>query len=87
MRCEQVGQIVSSVPFASFGRPTGSCEEGWRPDSRCDAAGAADLARATCIGKAECSLWVNAAAFAPLPACNASLLWLAVEYECSPSHG
>ena len=52
------GQSISSIGFASYGTPTGSC--GSYATGSCNAANSMTLVSNACLGKASCSVPANA---------------------------
>lgn len=52
------GQAVLSVPFASFGTPSGGCDGGGplSRNSSCDAPGVREQLESMCVGRASCPL-------------------------------
>jgi len=53
------GGTFSSVAFASFGTPTGTCPNGLSVNKACDAANATAKVAAACVGKSSCSISVT----------------------------
>ena len=53
------GALITGVPFASYGQPTGSCAAGFAPSPRCASANASAVLAALCVGRAQCSVLVN----------------------------
>ena len=56
------GSTVTSVIFASFGTPTGSCSGGFAVGA-CNAANSTAILSSSCVGKAACTINVNTALF------------------------
>ena len=54
--------VFSSVQFASYGTPSGSCSAGWQRNASCDGEFTAAAVAAACVGKARCVLNVSTAA-------------------------
>jgi hypothetical protein len=50
------GGTISSVDFASFGTPEGSCLTGLVVNSSCNAADSKTVVEKLCLGKASCSI-------------------------------
>lgn len=53
-------EYIGSIPFASFGTPTGSFPN-FAADPSCDAPGAVAAIEAECVGDNECTIAVNQA--------------------------
>ena len=51
--------FIASVPFASYGQPTGDCAAGFEIDAACNAPNSSAALAALCVGKPSCSLLVN----------------------------
>ncbi len=57
------GETVSSVDFASFGAPGGSCAAGFTHNATCDSNHSMAVVKANCVGKNNCSLDASCATF------------------------
>ncbi|GAV87945.1 Glyco_hydro_35 domain-containing protein/Gal_Lectin domain-containing protein [Cephalotus follicularis] len=74
------GQKISSIKFASFGTPEGSC--GSYRQGSCHAFHSYDAFQRLCVGQNSCSVTVAPAMFGGDP-CPSVMKWLAVEAICS----
>ncbi|XP_031253021.1 beta-galactosidase 9 isoform X2 [Pistacia vera] len=81
LQCED-GHIISSIEFASYGSPQGSCQNFSR--GRCHAPKSLSLVSETCRGRNSCSLGISNAVFGGDP-CRGIVKTLAVQARCSPS--
>jgi O-glycosyl hydrolase len=78
------GQTISSVGFASYGTPSGSC--GSLSVGTCHASNSASVVSSACVGKTSCSVAANNATFGD--PCLGTLKKLSVQVACSaPSNG
>lgn len=50
------GQVITDVPFASFGTPTGSCASGFAA-GKCNAPASLSTVKAQCVGKNNCTVF------------------------------
>ena len=57
--CAAAGGVIASVPFASYGQPTGSCEAGFAVSPTCNSPNSSAALAALCVGKPSCSLLIN----------------------------
>ncbi|KAG9447906.1 hypothetical protein H6P81_014034 [Aristolochia fimbriata] len=73
------GQIISSITFASYGTPQGSCLRFTK--GNCHASGSLSLVSKACQGKNNCSFSVSNEAFGSDP-CRHVVKTLAVEAKC-----
>ena len=55
LECAGEGATISSIDFAAFGTPYGTCGE-YHHNASCDAANATAVAEALCLGQASCSV-------------------------------
>ncbi|CAL0331891.1 unnamed protein product [Lupinus luteus] len=76
------GQTISSIKFASFGTPLGTC--GNYVKGACDSAASYDILEKKCIGKVRCIVTVSNTNFGKDP-CPNVLKRLSVEAVCSPT--
>ncbi|KAM7254583.1 hypothetical protein ACFE04_003963 [Oxalis oulophora] len=74
------GQKISSIKFASFGNPVGSC--GNYKQGNCHAQHSYDAFERLCVGQTWCSVTVAPEMFGGDP-CPNVMKWLAVEAVCS----
>ena len=58
-----VGGVFSSVVYASYGKPLGSCAAGFTTNSSCSAPQSAAVVSARCLGKAACTIDATSATF------------------------
>lgn len=66
------GQTITSVSFASYGTPTGTC--GAFKTSSCNASNSTSVATAACVGKSSCSITADNGAFGdPCPGSQKAL--------------
>ena len=73
--------VISSVDFASFGLPTGSCDHGFQKTSSCHANSSQSVVEKACLGKVFCSVPVSIDAFGGDP-CFGHPKSLAVKISC-----
>ena len=50
------GAVVSTVDFASFGTPGGSCAAGFTHGAKCDSKQSMAVVKAACVGKNKCTV-------------------------------
>ncbi|GAU32172.1 hypothetical protein TSUD_68430 [Trifolium subterraneum] len=82
LRCRD-GHIISSITFASFGTPEGSCQSFSR--GNCHAPSSMSIVSKACLGKRSCSIKISGAVFGDDP-CKDVAKTLSVEARCtSPS--
>ncbi|KAJ0092659.1 hypothetical protein Patl1_26015 [Pistacia atlantica] len=81
LQCED-GHIISSIEFASYGSPQGSCQNFSK--GSCHAPKSLSLVSETCRGRNSCSLGISNAVFGGDP-CRGIVKTLAVQARCSPS--
>ena len=82
------GVVMTSVLFASFGRPTGSCPNGFTATSSCHAANSSvATVNATCLGRSSCSLLAEPTTFGNYDPCYGLGKMLAVMAVCGNSTG
>ncbi|XP_072963925.1 beta-galactosidase 15 isoform X2 [Typha angustifolia] len=79
LRCDD-GHIISSVAFASYGNPSGSCQK--FSEGKCHALSSLSVVSEACEGKNNCTIAVSNAKFGD--PCRGTVKTLAVEAECSP---
>ncbi len=90
MSCAVFGAsaVMTSIAFASFGTPIGSCPNGFLYSSACNAANATlAVVNATCIGKASCSMLAEKALFGGFDPCYGLSKSLAVVAVCGNATG
>ncbi|CAK8539944.1 unnamed protein product [Lathyrus sativus] len=76
------GQAISSIKFASFGTPLGTC--GSYEQGTCHSSASYDILEKKCIGKARCTVTVSNSNFGHDP-CPNVLKRLSVEAVCAPT--
>ena len=81
------GQVISSIMFASFGTPTGSCTTGFKADATCNSSHSVAVVSAACVGKQTCKLDASCNTFHeklknPGAFCWATTKYLAVKVAC-----
>lgn len=81
LRCSP-GQSISSIKFASFGTPLGTC--GSYQQGACHAQSSYDILEKKCIGKERCSVTISNSNFGRDP-CPNVLKRLSVEAVCTPT--
>lgn len=86
------GELISSVNFASFGTPRGSCEAGehfTRVDD-CHYTQSESTLEDRCLGQSTCLFTIAAASFGPSPPCKGATSdkrWLSAVFECADATG
>ncbi|XP_044478740.1 beta-galactosidase 9-like isoform X1 [Mangifera indica] len=81
LQCED-GHVISSIEFASYGSPQGSCQNFSR--GNCHAPKSLSLLSETCQGRNSCFLGISNAVFGGDP-CRGIVKALAVQARCTPS--
>ncbi|KAE9602995.1 putative beta-galactosidase [Lupinus albus] len=81
LRCQD-GQLISSITFASFGTPGGSCQNFSR--GNCHAPSSMSIVSKECQGKRSCSIKVSNTVFGGDP-CQGVVKTLFVEARCTSS--
>jgi hypothetical protein len=84
------GELISAVPFASFGTPRGSCDAGtgeanFQVVAECHAAISMASVEDKCLGQSTCMFIVGADQFGGAPKCKAaqtSKRWLSATLAC-----
>ncbi|VAI07612.1 unnamed protein product [Triticum turgidum subsp. durum] len=79
LECPKEGQVISSIKFASFGTPSGTC--GSYSHGECSSSQALAVAQEACVGVSSCSLPVSAKNFGD--PCRGVTKSLVVEAACS----
>uniref|UniRef100_A0A9I9CNR8 Beta-galactosidase n=1 Tax=Cucumis melo TaxID=3656 RepID=A0A9I9CNR8_CUCME len=79
LHCDD-GHVISSLEFASYGTPQGSCNKFSR--GRCHATNSLSVVSQACLGKNSCTVEVSNSAFGGDP-CHSIVKTLAVEARCS----
>ncbi|CAN1122095.1 Beta-galactosidase 3 [Linum perenne] len=82
LRCN-LGQAISSIKFASFGTPLGTC--GTYQQGTCHASTSYDILEKKCIGKQRCAVTISNSNFGQDP-CPNVLKRLSVEAVCAPTN-
>ncbi|KAK3224226.1 hypothetical protein Dsin_011251 [Dipteronia sinensis] len=82
LRCSP-GQAISSIKFASFGTPLGTC--GSYQQGTCHAATSYDILEKKCVGKQRCAVTISNSNFGQDP-CPNVLKRLSVEAVCAPTN-
>eukprot|EP00048_Salpingoeca_helianthica_P004255 m.75178 g.75178 ORF g.75178 m.75178 type:complete len:2506 (-) comp13123_c5_seq3:28-7545(-) len=75
--------VISSISFASFGTPSGTCGS-WRSSATCHAASTQSTLTTLCVGKQTCSVLASPRTFQLSSTGCAASPWLKVQYSCSP---
>ncbi|KAK6922654.1 D-galactoside/L-rhamnose binding SUEL lectin domain [Dillenia turbinata] len=83
LRCAH-DQVISSIKFASFGTPSGTC--GSYQQGTCHAPSSYAILEKKCIGQRRCSVTISNSNFGQDP-CPNVLKRLSVEAVCSPLRG
>lgn len=81
LQCDD-GHQISSIEFASYGTPAGSCQS--FSTGNCHAPNSLSMVSQACQGKNSCSIGVSNAVFGVDP-CRGIVKTLAVEARCTPS--
>jgi hypothetical protein len=79
LTCPQ-GQIISSVSFASFGTPTGTCGNFMK--GTCDAVASVTRVQSICVGRNTCSVPAAVGTFGD--PCNSTTKNLDIQVTCAP---
>ncbi|KAL6907545.1 hypothetical protein ACP4OV_002584 [Aristida adscensionis] len=79
LECPKSGQVISSIKFASFGTPSGTC--GSFNHGECSSSQALAVVQEACIGVSSCSMPVSSESFGD--PCSGITKSLAVEAACS----
>lgn len=79
LECPSPNQVISSIKFASFGTPHGSC--GSFNHGKCSSARALSVVQKTCIGSKSCNIGVSINTFGD--PCKGVTKSLAVEASCT----
>lgn len=79
LECPHPNQVISSIKFASFGTPQGTC--GSFIHGRCSSSNALSIVKKACIGSKSCSLGVSINVFGE--PCKGVAKSLAVEASCT----
>jgi hypothetical protein len=61
LACPKTGEVITSIDFASWGTPGGSC--GNFSKGSCDAASSSQIVSSACLGQASCVLPINNTTF------------------------
>eukprot|EP00035_Acanthoeca_spectabilis_P031454 m.14156 g.14156 ORF g.14156 m.14156 type:complete len:993 (+) comp4760_c0_seq1:3-2981(+) len=92
LACRAGSGLIKQVAFASWGTPSGTCEDGGLADnfttaSACNAPTSTAVVAKLCVGKNRCTVPANNAPFGVDP-CHKVHKWLSVRIVCSnaPSH-
>ncbi|CAN7051306.1 hypothetical protein IGI04_027212 [Brassica rapa subsp. trilocularis] len=79
LKCPVSTQVISSIRFASFGTPTGSC--GSFSHGRCSSARSLSVVQKACVGSRSCKVEVSTRVFGE--PCHGVVKSLAVEAVCA----
>ncbi|XP_021887024.1 beta-galactosidase 8 [Carica papaya] len=79
LECPSPSQVISSIKFASFGTPRGTC--GSFKHSKCNSSHAHSIVQKACLGSRSCSISVSTDVFGN--PCRGVLKSLAVEASCT----
>ncbi|KAJ6865681.1 Gal-Lectin domain-containing protein [Populus alba x Populus x berolinensis] len=80
LKCQD-GHIMSSIEFASYGTPNGSCQKFSR--GNCHASNSSSVVTEACQGKNKCDIAISNAVFGD--PCRGVIKTLAVEARCISS--
>jgi len=80
--CGEGGGVITSVPWASYGQPSGSCTSGFISNPNCNADNTSAVLSTLCVGKPSCSILVNFQAPWGDP-CSGKAKALAANITCS----
>jgi hypothetical protein len=78
------GQTIETIEFASYGTPTGACDQGFET-STCHAAGSVDVVEGLCLNQSSCT--VDAANSLFGDPCRGTPKYLRITYTCSGEEG
>ncbi len=79
------GAPISTIGFASYGLPTGSCATGMQLNTTCHAGTSRQAVEAACLGKPSCTVSASNAMFGD--PCRGKAKTLAVAYSCGEGGG
>ncbi|KAE8656708.1 Beta-galactosidase 1 [Hibiscus syriacus] len=79
LSCPSPNQVISSIKFASYGTPLGTC--GSFSHGRCSSSKARSIVHKACIGSTSCSIGVSTSTFGD--PCKGVKKSLAVEVSCA----
>nr|AAF70821.1 beta-galactosidase [Solanum lycopersicum] len=79
LQCDE-GHTISSIEFASYGSPNGSCQK--FSQGKCHAANSLSVVSQACIGRTSCSIGISNGVFGD--PCRHVVKSLAVQAKCSP---
>ncbi|XP_047259105.1 beta-galactosidase 9-like [Capsicum annuum] len=79
LQCDE-GHTISSIEFASYGDPNGSCQT--FSQGKCHAANSLSVVSQACKGRNSCSIGISNAVVGD--ACRHIVKSLAVQAKCSP---
>ncbi len=71
--------VITSIDFASYGTPTGSCGS-FKVDPMCDAASSKAVLEAACLGKATCDIAADNYTF--VDPCEGTQKWMSAQVSC-----
>jgi len=81
LQCDD-GHKISSIQFASYGTPRGSCQKFSK--GNCHSPNSLPLVSEACVGRNSCSIGISNTVFGDDP-CHGTVKTLAVEARCVPS--
>lgn len=81
------GEVISSIDFANFGTPTGSCGAGFTVDPKCSSNHSVAVVTAACMGKGSCKVPASCEEFDEEKTGKSAFCWdiqksLAVQVSC-----
>ena len=75
-------KTITSIDFAGYGQPAGSCSDGFSPGS-CQAADSRSIVEAACLNRSECAIGAGSDVFGD--PCPDKPKWIAIAYTCEDS--
>ncbi|KAI4304682.1 hypothetical protein MLD38_040158 [Melastoma candidum] len=83
LRCPSPNQAISSIKFASFGTPSGTCGSFRKGNCTSNTSDTLAIVRKACVGMKSCSIEVRADTFGKPQPCGGGIRSLAVEASCA----
>ena len=74
------GETISSVDFASFGAPGGTCMAGFTHNASCDSNHSMAVVKANCVGKNNCSLDASCGTFQEILSGPGAFCWVRIPF-------
>ena len=57
------GRVISTIDFASFGSPSGTCSAGFKKSTKCDSTHTMAVVSGLCVGKNKCAVHASCSTF------------------------